>query len=56
MLNQVLEYPFPVAEKVDYMKGADPFCYMTAPPQLDSLFLVAIEMSAWLSQPNEDEE
>ena len=49
-LSQVMEYPFPVAAQVDYVNGPDPFCYMTAPPRLDSLFLVVIEMSAWLSQ------
>ena len=47
-LNQVMEYPYPSAAQVDYGIEPDPYCYMTAPPPLDSLFLVAIEMSAWL--------
>ena len=56
MLNQVLEYPFPLAEQVDYARKTDPFCYMTPPPQLDALFTVAIEMSAWLSSSKDEEE
>ena len=52
-LGQVMEYPFPTAVQVDYANDGDPFCYSTTPPQLDSLFLVAIEMSAWLCQDDE---
>ena len=48
-LNQVMEYPFPEAVQVDYGSSPDPFCYKTAPPPLDALFLVAIEMSAWIT-------
>ena len=44
-LNQVMEYPFPSVTLVDF---GDEDSYMTAPPQLHSLFLVAIEISAWL--------
>ena len=45
-----MEYPFPQADLVDYGLSPEPLVYKTAPPPLDALFLVSIEMSAWITQ------
>ena len=53
-LNQVMEYPFPLAVQVDSGDEENPYSFVTAPPTLESLFLVVIEMSAWLNQGDEE--